>query len=80
LSYEVTDSQGGGRQLATIQGIRDLEALKLPNLAFFLETGEADAERVKAIQTEVAGHPVAGYIADLLNDLAPPLMLTDGTT
>jgi hypothetical protein len=78
MSYAIIDSAGRSADVATNQGIRELEAFGLPAFKKFLSTGQADAALVARVIAEARAVPELNYVADILNGMEPPVMLTDG--
>ena len=80
MSYSVVDGAGRFKgDIATIDGINELEELANEALAEFLETGVADEGLAEEIKMEVDGDERLSYLKPLFEGQAP-FILTNGVT
>lgn len=79
MSYSVVDGTGRFKDLATIEGIKELEQIADEALSEFLETGEADDTLAEEIRMEVANDERLSYLKPIFDGPAP-FKLTNGIT
>lgn len=77
MSYEIISSDGKGGQLASSQGLAELQAKAGQWLKEFLDSGEADTELAQKVIEEVKATESTAYIGDLFNGKAP-FILSNG--
>jgi hypothetical protein len=81
MSWYLTDKDGFVGDFATNVGIEELRNHKEAPAALirFLDEGEANEELVEQLIEGCKGKEGLNYIAELLEDVNPPVSLTDGT-
>jgi hypothetical protein len=78
MSYYIVDADGRFKgDVATIQGLQELEDIAGEALAEFLDTGEADDALVEEIIIELESDKNLAYLKPAFEGKAP-FVLTDG--
>jgi 8-oxo-dGTP pyrophosphatase MutT (NUDIX family) len=78
MSLTLIDSKGNAADFATSRGAREMESHAGPALATLLDVGQADKTLAERVVAECGRTPGQEYIAEAMQRMEPPIILTDG--